>query len=84
MRKLEATTERVQVPPMMTRDWHIDVRVKTGRKSYEWKTVYTEKDNWNRLRKVSFEPQSAVYGIRLVVDKTWGAEKAHVFAFDVL
>ena len=83
MRKLEATPERVSLPGMMARDWRLEVQVKTGRKSYEWKTVYAEGDNYRRLRKVTFDPVE-VYGMRLIVDKTWGRDKAHVFAFDVL
>ena len=83
MRKLEATTERVEVPPMMTRDWHLEAKVRTGRRSYEWQPVYAEKDNYVRLRKVSFAPVEA-YGLRVVVESTWGAPEAHIFAFDAL
>ena len=78
MRKLEATTERVEMPAMMAKDFHIDVLVKG-----KWQTVYTDTGNYLRLRKVSFDPVSAS-AIRLVVDDTWGAPKAHVFAFDAL
>ena len=76
MRKLEATTERVEIPKMMTKDFHIDVQTKDG-----WKTVYTGKDNYLRLKKVAFEPVQAK-AMRLVVDATYGAPKAHVFALD--
>ena len=76
MRKLEATTERVAVPPMMARAWRLEARVKGA-----WKTVYEEKDNYLRLRHVRFEPVSAD-ALRVVIDQTWGAEKAHLFAFD--
>ena len=76
MRKLEATTERVEVPPMMARAWRLEARVKG-----EWKTVYEEKDNYLRLRHVRFEPVSAD-ALRVVIDQTWGADKAHIFAFD--
>lgn len=76
MRKLEATTERVEIPKMMTKDFHIDVQTKNG-----WKTVYTGKDNYLRLKKVSFAPVQAK-AMRLVIDATYGAPKAHVFALD--
>ncbi len=76
MRKLEATTERVEVPPMMARAWRLEARVKGA-----WKTVYEEKDNYLRLRHVRFEPVSAD-ALRVVIDQTWGADKAHIFAFD--
>ena len=76
MRKLEATTERVEVPPMMARAWRLEARVKGA-----WKTVYEEKDNYLRLRQVRFAPVSAD-ALRVVIDQTWGADKAHIFAFD--
>jgi hypothetical protein len=78
MRKLEATTERVEIPKMMTRGYRIEALV-----GEEWKTVYEEDNNYLRLRKVSFEPVQTKQ-LRLVVTETWGGEKAHVFAFDAL
>ena len=83
MRKLEATTERVQVPPMMVKGYRLEARVKTGRRTTAWKTVYEEEGNFLRLKKVSFDPVEAD-ALRLVVTSTWGAEKGHVFAFDAL
>ena len=79
MRKLEATTERVQVPGMMAKSYRIEVKLKKG----PWTTVYECPLNYTRLNKVSFEPVKAD-AVRLVVTETWGAEKAHVFALDVL
>jgi hypothetical protein len=78
MRKLEATTERVEIPKMMTKSYKIEALV-----GKEWKTIYSESDNYLRLRKVSFEPVETKQ-LRLVVTETWGAEKAHIFAFDAL
>ena len=78
MRKLEATTERVEIPNMMTRGYRIEALV-----GKEWKTVYSEDNNYLRLRKVSFEPVQTKQ-LRLVVTETWGGEKAHIFAFDAL
>lgn len=78
MRKLEATTEYAAMPSEMAQDFHVQVRIKK-----QWVTVAEVKDNFRRLSRVSFEPVQAD-GIRLVVDSTWGAEKAHVFAFDAL
>ena len=77
MRKLEETPEYVEMPSKMVRDFHIEVLQKK-----EWVTVYECKDNFRRLVKASFDPVSTK-AVRLVVDRTWGAEKAHVFAFDV-
>ena len=78
MRKLEATPEYCKMPSEMAQDFHVEVLV-----GKEWVKVAEVNDNWRRLSRVSFEPVQAK-GIRLVVDSTWGAEKAHVFAFDVL
>ncbi len=78
MRKLEATTERVSIPEMMTRGFRIEAKV-----GKEWKTVYEDDNNYLRLRKVEWEPVEAK-ALRLVVTSTWGGEKAHIFAFDAL
>jgi hypothetical protein len=78
MRKLEATTERVEIPKMMTKGFKIEALV-----DKEWKTLYSDDDNYLRLRKVTFEPVQTKQ-LRLVVTETWGAEKAHIFAFDAL
>lgn len=78
MRKLEATTEYASMPSEMAQDFKVQVRVKK-----EWITVAEVKDNFRRLVNVSFDPVKAD-GLRIVVDSTWGAEKAHIFAFDAL
>ena len=78
MRKLEATTERVEIPKMMTKGFKIEALV-----DKEWKTLYSDDDNYLRLRKVTFEPVQTKQ-LRLVVTETWGTEKAHIFAFDAL
>jgi hypothetical protein len=93
MRKLEATTERVEMPSEMTRDFLVQVRVpaknKKERKLFaadpsagEWVTVVQVKDNYKRLVKLSFDLVQTD-AVRIVVEKTWGADKAHIFAFDV-
>ena len=78
MRKLEATTERVPMPAPMAKSFRIEAWIDGG-----WQTLATCSDNWRRLVKVGFEPVKTKK-IRLVVTETWGAPKAHVFAFDVL
>ena len=93
MRKLEETTERVPMPSEMVRDFRVEVRVPatnakerklhaSNPEAGEWKTVATVKDNYRRLVKLSFDAVEAD-AVRIVVDKTWGAPKAHIFAFDV-
>ena len=93
MRKLEETTERAKMPAEMARNFHVQVRVpatnKKQAKEYaanpaagEWKTVATVNDNFRRLVKLSIDAVETD-GVRIVVDKTWGAAEAHIFAFDV-
>ena len=93
MRKLEETTERIPMPSEMAREFHIQVRVPAANKKQakeyaanpaagEWKTVTTVKDNFRRLVKLPFDAVETD-GVRIVVDQTWGADKAHIFAFDV-
>ena len=93
MRKLEETTERIPMPSEMVRDCQIQVRVpaanRKAQKEYaknpeagEWKTIATVKDNYRRLVKLDFDAVETD-AVRIVVDKTWGAPKAHIFAFDV-
>ena len=78
MRKLEATTERVDMPAPMAKDFRIEAWMDGG-----WQTVASCTGNWRRLVKIGFEPVKTKK-LRLVVTETWGAEKAHVFAFDAL
>lgn len=93
MRKLEATTERVKMPSEMAKAFKVQVRVpaetRKDRKlnakdpsAGEWKTVAEVKENFRRLVKLSFDGVETD-AVRIVVDETWGAEKAHIFAFDV-
>ncbi len=78
MRKLEATTERAEMPAMLAKSFRVDLRV-----GGEWRTVFKDDLNILRLRKVSFAPIEAD-AMRLVVTGTWGGAKAHVFALDAL
>ena len=78
MRKLEATTERVGVPPMMAKAYRIEAKV-----GCKWVCVYECPLNYVRLNKVSF-PEVKADALRLVVTESWGGDKAHVFAFDAL
>ena len=78
MRKLEATTERVAMPPMMAKSFRLEVKTRAG-----WQTVYEDTENYLRLRRVSF-PTVEATALRLVVTSTWGADKAHIFALDAL
>ena len=80
MRKLEATTERAQMPKMLAKGFRVDVR-----QGGVWKTVFKDDLNILRFRKVTF-PAAQADALRLVVTEAWGGagEKAHVFALDAL
>ena len=80
MRKLEATTERVEMPKMMAKTFRIETKLKKG----DWQTVYTSGENIKRLVKVNFPEPVKADAVRLVVTSTWSGGEAHVFAFDVL
>ena len=78
MRKLEALPDYKPMPPVLTRDFHIDAFI-----DGEWKTVATAKENFHRLLRLSFQSVTTTR-LRFVLDQSWGAPKAHLFAWDVL
>ncbi len=78
MRKLEATTERKEMPAPMLKGFHIEALVGT-----QWTTIYSERENFLRLRKFSLPETVQTKAIRLVADSSWGGERAHIFALDV-
>ena len=76
MRKLEATTERKEMPKMLAKGFRVEARVGGA-----WRTVFEDAANWRRLRQLAFDPVEAD-ALRLVVTETWGGKKARVFAMD--
>jgi len=56
-------------------------RVEGLRADGTWETLAARQDNFQRLVRVRLG--GAYRGVRLVPETTWGAETAHVFAFDV-
>lgn len=78
MLKLEAEHNYRKMPWMLAKAFRVEVRV-----NGEWKTVYEDKENIQRLRRISF-PSVNADAIRLTVLSAWGEKQAHVFAFDVL
>ncbi len=77
MRKLEATTERAEMPAPLARAFHVDARVGGA-----WRTVFSDPENFLRLRQIAFGAPVEADALRLVVETTWGGGAAHVFAFD--
>ena len=78
MLKLEAEHNYRKMPWMLAKSFRIEVRV-----GGNWQTVYEDKENIQRLRRISF-PEVKADAIRLTVLSVWGTKNAHVFAFDVL
>lgn len=78
MLKLEAERNRKAMPEMMAKAFRIDAFADGN-----WRTVFSDALNILRFRTVSFESVSATK-LRLVVEETWGGEKAHIFACDPL
>jgi len=78
MRKLEATTERVNMPRMMPQSYKIEALVKG-----QWVTLCEVEGNYKRLVRHFFTPVKTKE-VRVIVNRTWGDSKAHIFAFDVL
>ena len=66
------------MPGMLAKGFRIDARV-----DGEWKTVFFDRINFLRFRRVAF-PSVEADALRLVVTESWGGGDAHVFAFDAL
>ena len=80
MRKLEATTERAEMPAPLARAFRIDIRDPSG----AWRTVFRDDENFLRFRRIAFASPVSATALRLVVESNWGGGPAHVFALDAL
>ena len=65
------------VPPSLTRAFRIEARESDG----SWRTLARVQEN--HLRLVRLETSVRTTAIRFVPEATWGAERAHLFAWDV-
>jgi len=70
--------EPVGVPQTMTRAFRIEALDENG----EWTVVAREKNNYQRLVWIETDVQTSA--IRFIPEATWGAERVHVFAWDVV
>lgn len=66
------------VPDTIVRHFRIELQNAGG----DWETVFEETNNYQRLVRVPLKP-TLTRGVLLTALATWGAEKAHLFAFDV-
>ena len=65
------------VPACMTRAFRIEAEDKNG----SWTNIFRQDNNYQRLVRVPLDIETSA--LRLVCEKTWGAEKAHLLAWDV-
>jgi hypothetical protein len=69
--------EPVPVPRTMTRAFRVEALEAGG----QWATVVRVEDNYQRLVRIETDVQASA--IRLIPEATWGAGRAHLFAWDV-
>jgi hypothetical protein len=69
--------EPVGVPKTLVRAFRIEVLDADG----TWRVIYREENNYQRLVRVGLDLQARA--VRLVPEATWGAQEAHLFAWDV-
>lgn len=69
--------EPLKVPECMTRAFRIEAKDENG----EWKKVLQVDNNYQRLVKLNVDLETTA--IRFIPEVTWGAEKVHVFSWDV-
>ena len=70
--------EFIKMPEMMIKSFRIEVKDSSG----SWLTVFADKDNYQRLRRVDFVPVETT-AVRLVAESAHGESKAHIFSFEV-
>ncbi|NLC43746.1 MAG: FAD-dependent oxidoreductase, partial [Clostridiales bacterium] len=68
----------VNVPETLIKSFRLEV----SNGDDDWKTIYREDNNYQRLVKVNLDGVTASK-IRLVPEETWGCEEIRIFAFDV-
>ncbi len=67
----------ITVPETLVKEFILQVPDEKG----GWKTVYEEENNYQRLVRIKLDVQAKA--VRFVPLKTWGAEKVHLFSWDV-
>jgi hypothetical protein len=69
--------EPVGVPETMTRAFRVEALGEDG----AWTVVASEGNNYQRLVRIAIDVQARA--IRFIPEATWGAERVHLFAWDV-
>jgi predicted nucleic acid-binding protein len=66
------------VPPSLVKSYRLETQTATG----QWRTVFRDTDNYQRLVRVPFQVE--VQALRFVAENTWGDAEARLFAFEPL
>jgi len=69
--------EVVSVPRAMTRTFRVEALNVNG----EWTTIARVENNYQRLVRIETDVQTSA--VRFIPETTWGADRVHVFAWDV-
>jgi hypothetical protein len=69
--------ELVGTPKTMVRMFRIEATDGDG----NWSVIAREENNYQRLVRIHVDVEARA--VRFVPEQTWGAEKAHLFAFEV-
>ena len=64
-------------PSTLVRAFRLEAEEADGR----WAVIHREPNNYQRLVRVPLAVEARA--VRLIPEATWGAEQAHLFAFDV-
>jgi hypothetical protein len=65
------------VPSLMTKAFRLEAQDQKG----NWQTVFRETGNYQRLVRIPLDVETNA--LRFVPEETWGAEAAHLFAWDL-
>ena len=69
--------EPLGVPQTMTRAFRVEALDENG----GWKVVAREENNYQRLVRIEIDVPTTA--LRFIPEATWGAERVHLFAWDV-
>jgi hypothetical protein len=73
--------EPVGVPETMTRAFRVEALDEALIEGGRWRVIAREENNYQRLVRLEVDVQTSA--LRFVPEGTWGAERVHVFAWDV-
>ena len=72
-----AKGNHAKMPEMLERGFDIEVQDAAG----QWTTVAQVTNNYQRLVRIPLDATTT--GLRFTARTSWGAEKVHLYAFDV-